>query len=50
MDHLIDEIRQHGERADPKMVHDLQGVNLLIDRQWSDHQPRPNKTANGERR
>lgn len=50
MDHLIDGTRQHGERLDPKMVRDLQGVNLLRGRPWSEHRPRPNKTANGERR
>ncbi len=50
MDLRLDGIRQHGEKDDPKMVHDLQGVSSWRDRQWSEHLPRPSKTASGGRR
>lgn len=51
-DHLIDEIPppRHGEKADLRMVHVLQGVSLWRDHQWSEYQPRQSKTTSGEQR
>ena len=49
-DHRTDGIRQHGEKDDPKMDHDLQGVSSWRGHQWSEHLPRLSKTANGGRR
>lgn len=52
MDHLIDEIPlpRHGEKADLRMVHVLQGVSLWRDHRWSEYRPQQSKTTNGEQR